>query len=245
MSARRAGTLAVAGVVATALLVVVLAAWAASIGPSDVLRGAGPAPSTVTPSTQRATPSPGGPLSGVTDHRSPTPAWVRVVAVLINVAVAVAAAVLVLRFLMPLARDTRRRRRARRDRRRRGDPVDVDDVEFPVAAAPEAVAREMLADAEAQRRLLTEGPPRNAVVACWHRFEEHGAAAGIARQPWETSAEYTMRLLDLVDAHGPAVTRLGELYREARFSEHEVTETDRRAALAALDEIHRTIGVRA
>jgi hypothetical protein len=54
-----------------------------------------------------------------------------------------------------------------------------------------------------------------------------------------------MRLLDLVDAYEPAVARLAELYREARFSEHEVTEADRRAALEALDEIHRTIGVRA
>ena len=35
---------AVAAVVATALLVVVLAAWAASIGPSDVLTGPGPSP---------------------------------------------------------------------------------------------------------------------------------------------------------------------------------------------------------
>jgi hypothetical protein len=245
MSARRAGTLAVAGVVATALLVVVLAAWAATIGPNDVLRGTGPALSTATPTAESATPSPGGTFTDLPRHRATTPAWVRVVAVLINIAVAVAAVVLVVRVLVPLARDTRRRQRGRRDRRRRGDPVDVDDVEFPVAAASEAVAREILADAEAQRRLLTEGPPRNAVVACWHRFEAHGAAAGIARHPWETSAEYTMRLLDLVDAYEPAVTRLGELYREARFSEHEVTEADRREALAALDEIHRTIGVRA
>jgi hypothetical protein len=54
-----------------------------------------------------------------------------------------------------------------------------------------------------------------------------------------------MRVLDLVDAHEPAVSRLGALYREARFSEHDLTEADRQAAVEALDAIHRTIGVRA
>ena len=102
----------------------------------------------------------------------------------------------------------------------------------------------MLADASTQRRLLAEGgTPRNAVVECWHRFETQAAAAGLARGDWETSSEYTMRVLDLVDAHQPAVTRLGELYREARFSEHELTEAHRQEALDALDAIHRTIGV--
>jgi len=240
MSARRAGTLAVAGVVATALLVVVLAAWASSIGPSDVLRGAGPPQTTRSASTDGPTASAGPPASDLDRRRSGTPSWVRVVAVVLNVAVAAAVVVLALRLAVPLARDVRRRRRARRERGGRGGP---DDVEFAVVTPPEAAAREIIADAEAQRRLLTEGVPRNAVVACWHRFEAAGAAAGVERRTWETSSEYTMRLLDLVDAHEPAVTRLAELYRRARFSEHEVTEADRRAALEALDEIHRTVGV--
>ena len=241
MSARRAGTLAVAGVVATALLVVVLAAWASSIGPSDVLHGAGPPQSTSTPSTDEATPRPDQPLSDLTGHR-PSPSWVRVAAVLLDIGVAVAVVALVLRFAVPLAREARLARRGGRNRRR---PGGLDDVEFTVVSPPDAVAREILADADTQRRVLTRGAPRNAVVACWHRFEAHGAAAGIERHPWETSSEYTLRLLELVDAYQPAVSRLGELYREARFSEHAVTEADRRAALAALDDIHRTIGVRA
>jgi hypothetical protein len=243
MSARRAGTLAVAGVVATTLLVVVLAAWASSIGPRDVLRGAGPAPRTVAPTASEASPTANGTASDLTRHRRPTPSWVGVVAVLLDVAVAVAVVALVLRFAVPLVRDVRRERRARRDRRRRGHAHDPGDVEFTAVTPPEAVAREILADADAQRRLLADGPPRNAVVACWQRFEAHGAAAGIERHPWETSSEYTLRLLELVDAHQPAVTRLGELYREARFSEHDVTEADRQAALEALDRVHRTIGV--
>ena len=52
-------------------------------------------------------------------------------------------------------------------------------------------------------------------------------------------------MLDLVDADPAAVSRLAGLYREARFSEHELTEADRPAALEALDAIHRTIGAAA
>ena len=109
---------------------------------------------------------------------------------------------------------------------------------------PQRVARALVEGAAEQRQLLAEGgTPRNAVVECWHRFETAAAAAGLERRAWETSSEYTMRVLDLVDAHQPAVSRLGDLYREARFSEHELTEADREAALEALDAIHRTIGV--
>jgi hypothetical protein len=104
------------------------------------------------------------------------------------------------------------------------------------------MTRELLADAAEQRRVLSVGEPRNAVVACWQRFEDQAATAGIERHPWETSAEFTLRVLDLADADGHAVAVLAGLYREARFSEHPVTEDDRAAALAALDSIHRTIG---
>jgi hypothetical protein len=133
-------------------------------------------------------------------------------------------------------------RRRRRRRRRAGSGAEEPD--FAVVQPARAVAEQMLRDAEAQREeLATGGTPRNAVVACWHRFETQAAAAGVPRRPWETSSEYTMRVLDLVDAHQPAVSRLGGLYREARFSEHELTEEHRREALAALDAIHRTIGI--
>lgn len=241
MSGRRAGTLAVAGVVATTLLVVVLAVWAASIGPSDVLRGGGPPPTTRTPSVD-ASATGSTSSTDATDRRRETPTWVRVLAAVLDVAVVVAVVALAARLLVPLVGEVRRRRRSRREARRRGVP---HEPEFDVVTPPAAVAREILADAAAQRRTLEEGRPRNAVVACWHRFELHGAAAGVERHAWETSSEYTLRLLDLVDAHQPAVTRLAELYREARFSEHDVTEADRRAAGAALEEIHRTIGARA
>ena len=245
MSARRASTLAVASVVATALLVVVLAAWASSIGPSGVLRGDGPSPvgtPTEAPSSVESTAT--APPGGEDGERGGTPSWVRALAFLVDLAVAIGLLYLGLRFVVvPLLRAGLRLPQVRRRLRRGGS---TEEVEFEVMAPPEAIAREILADAEAQRRVLVEGDdPRNAVVECWHRFETHGAAAGLERRPWETSSEYTMRVLDLVDAYQPAVSRLGELYREARFSEHDLTEAHRQEALGALDAIHRTIGVRA
>jgi hypothetical protein len=39
------------------------------------------------------------------------------------------------------------------------------------------------------------------------------------------------------------VTRLESLYREARFSEHEIDETRREAAVEALRAIHASLGI--
>jgi hypothetical protein len=240
MTARRAGTVAVGSVVLIALLVVLLATWASSIGPSGVLRGTGPdqvqAP-TATDSSSLSTAEEPETVTPPEDDSGAPAQWVRTLAFFVNLAAAVA---LVL-FLLYSGRAGVRRWQLRRTRRRR--VTETDSVDFAVIEPPERVAREMLADAAGQRQTLLEGSPRNAVVACWHRFETQGGAAGVERHPWETSSEYTLRMLDLVDAYEPAVSRLGALYREARFSEHELTEADRQDAIDALDTIHRTIGI--
>jgi hypothetical protein len=238
MTARRAGTVTVASVLATTLLVVVLASWASTVGPGGVLRGDGPSPAGTPTETVTPTPDPGPESSPPPESPREAPPWIRAFALLLDAAVVVGVVVL---SVVLLAR-ARRTSRQRRERRRRQEAVDQAD--FAVLPA-EAARREMLADAAEQRAVLLEGDPRNAVVACWHRFESQAARAGLQRHPWETSSEYTMRLLDLVGAHEPAVSRLGVLYREARFSAHEVTEAHRDEALAALETIHRTIGVAA
>ncbi|GAW52300.1 MULTISPECIES: DUF4129 domain-containing protein [unclassified Nocardioides] len=241
MTPRRAGTLAVGSVVVLALLVVLLVAWAATIGPSGVLRGTGPdrvqAP-TATESTSEAPREDPEVPTPPEEGTASTASWVKTLAFLVNLAAAIA----LVAFVLLAGRSGVRRWQLRRFNRRRVS--ETDSVDFGVIEPPVRVAREMLADAQEQRRTLLEGSPRNAVVACWHRFETQGGAAGVERRPWETSSEYTLRMLDLVDAYEPAVSRLGALYREARFSEHELTEADRQDAIEALDTIHRTIGVR-
>lgn len=238
MTARRAGTLAVALVGAGVLLAVLLVTWAASIGPSEVLRGDGPtlaAPTSET-TTQPASSSDGEPPpSGEGGNAG----LLRVVAIVLNVATAVLAVVL-------LAQLVRWGVRARRVRRRRLTRLAaLGGADFDVIDPGAAVARELLADSQRQRDALAGGTPRNAIVACWHRFELASAAAGVARRDWETPSEHVIRVLDLVAADPMPVSGLAGLYREARFSEHELTEADRTAALEALDAIHRSIGATA
>ena len=71
-----------------------------------------------------------------------------------------------------------------------------------------------------------------------------GERAGLPRRASETSSEYALRILDLADADTVPVSRLAELYREARFSDHPITEEHRSEALTALAAIRRSLGVR-
>ena len=57
MGARRASTSAVVAVVGGVLIVTLLVAWAAAIGPGEVLRGDGPTPQRVAPTTEEPTES--------------------------------------------------------------------------------------------------------------------------------------------------------------------------------------------
>jgi len=125
--------------------------------------------------------------------------------------------------------------------RRSREPAPLE-VDFDVLDDPEPLVEEMRRDADLQLELLLGGEPRNAIVACWERFEEQAERVGLARKPWETSSEFTLRLLDVVSADPSAVSRLAVLYREARFSEHDITEADRQRAVEALARIRDTIG---
>jgi hypothetical protein len=244
MTAGRTTVSAVAAVLAAALLVVVLVTWAASIGPGGVLEGPGiqaersspiepPPPESNAPPSESATPFTDN-LPRPANDGGPAEAWIRAIAFV----VLVATICLALFLLFLLARRLREAYDARGRRAERPEEVGFDVIE-----APAVVAREILHDAEAQRLVLAAGPPGNAIVECWHRFETQAAAAGLSRQPWETSSEFTLRILELVAADDRAVFRLAGLYREARFSEHTMTEAHRAAALDALDVIHH--GLRA
>ncbi|NYD41002.1 DUF4129 domain-containing protein [Nocardioides panaciterrulae] len=234
MGARRASVTAVAAVAGTVLLVSLLVTWAASIGPDAVLRGAGPAThrASVTP-TRTATPS--GTPTAARSSRPPQqrpaghhPVVGALLGVLLVVVVVALAGLLMLVLRRLWEAWTLRRR----------PPPEPEQADFDAIETPRRLAAEMVRDAARQRELLEEGDPRNAIVAAWHRFEEQAAEAGLRRRPWETSAEFTLRVLDLVDADSAQVARLAALFREARFSEHALGEPARAEALAALDAVH-------
>lgn len=119
------------------------------------------------------------------------------------------------------------------------EPVEEFEVLPEVGAVSAAIAR----DVASHETALQQGTPRDAIVRCWMRLEESVAAVGLPRAPWETSAELTLRVLHTLDVDPRAIGTLGRLYREARFSEHELGEDARASALAALRQLHADLQV--
>lgn len=126
------------------------------------------------------------------------------------------------------------RHRPRLNWRRR----DVGDADFDVL--PD-VAAAVVDEAAAQRAELLAGAPRNAIVRCWLRLERDVAAAGLPRDPADTSAEFTERVLASFAVDPSTIRDLAALYREARFSRHPLDESARGAALDALDRLHESL----
>jgi hypothetical protein len=235
MSARRASALALGFSLAGVVLMLLLVVLAARSGPSGVIHG--------TPHDDLFHPP--SPTIGSTPHPHPGPnsttslpqgssslPFASVVGTVLRYALFAWLLLLVVRGARWLVDDLR----ARHNREPRPDVVDFDVLDDP---AP--LVDEMRRDAAEQLELLFGGEPRNAIVAAWDRFEEQAERVGVARKLWETSSEFTLRLLDAVAAAPPAVSRLAVLYREARFSEHEITEANRQAAVEALRDIHASI----
>ena len=110
----------------------------------------------------------------------------------------------------------------------------------PLQALP-ALPDELVETAEARLALLTSGEPRNAIVACWVDLEDSASAAGLPRHPAETAAEYTIRVLHTWDIAPAALGGLAELYREARYSRHPITEEHRALAIARLTTVHEDL----
>ena len=123
-------------------------------------------------------------------------------------------------------------------RPRRPEPPPV--VEFDVLPAQQ-VARALSEDLEAQLDAVAGGSPRNGIVRCWLRLEQSVAGAGLPPQRHETATEFTVRVLHRLDLDPRAIGELAGLYREARFSEHELGEDARTAARAALEQLHEDL----
>lgn len=249
-------------VVAATSLFMVLVAWATLIGPDEVFTGPGRVPHTLTPTTQSCTPAPTegatasedtgtgeadsvpeceAPDTSLQDardlvRRAEPPLWIKILVWTFEFLLLAAILALAV-FAIVQARDLVRRRTRFAGER---ESVDFATLDEP-ARLVEAITR----DAAQQDQLLMEGEPRNAIVAAWLRFEVQGADAGMPRQEWETSSEYAIRILDVVAADSGAVNRLAGVYREARFSEHSITEDHRAAAVEALAAIRRSLAVRA
>jgi len=116
---------------------------------------------------------------------------------------------------------------------------DDDDL----AVLPD-IADAVTEDAATHMSALRHGTPRNAIVACWVSLEDTVAAAGVQPHPAETAAELTARVLSTYAVARSALDDLAALYREARFSEHELGEAQRDRAVTALRRLHDDLASR-
>jgi hypothetical protein len=112
--------------------------------------------------------------------------------------------------------------------RRRGGS---DAAEASVERAAEERARSLF-DASLDD-LENEPDPRRAIVAAYSRLLDGLAGCGLARAPAETPAEHLHRSLASLSVEPTALRQLTELFAEARFSSHVLTQEHKRLAIDA------------
>jgi hypothetical protein len=82
--------------------------------------------------------------------------------------------------------------------------------------------------------LESEPDPRRAVIAAWIRMEAGFAGAGLPRLPAEAPLEYVARVLERANVRPASIQRLAGLFERAKFSQHEIDEGMRAAAIEAV-----------
>lgn len=110
------------------------------------------------------------------------------------------------------------------------------------AGRSESSAAEFPAAVTEARVLLEQGAAREAVVACWLLLQRAGQAAGTQVRETETAAEYAARLAREQLISEPPLLRLADLYREARFSDHQLGADLRAAARRELAVLQAELG---
>jgi hypothetical protein len=80
----------------------------------------------------------------------------------------------------------------------------------------------------------SETDPRRGVIRAYAAMERALGERGLGRHVAETPVEYLTRVLARVEAGAAAAARLTSLYERAKFSPHQIDESSRQDALAAL-----------
>jgi len=105
-----------------------------------------------------------------------------------------------------------------------GDAPDLD---------LEALALAVSGDASQRLDALSAGTPAEGIIAAWTHLEATLHEAGLALPPSRTSTEVSVDVLRRFSVDESTLSTLADLYREARWSRHPLTEDDRRRAAAA------------
>lgn len=214
----RAVAIGLAAVVLVVLLMV------STGGQLDVVQ----APADTTTATAAAPAGGSGPPAGLNENEMGALAPVAVFTGLIILAAFVVGGVLAL--LLSLRKIVGGRRRIA--------PIHDEGQEDQLLAA-------VAEDSSEHLSALRGGAPRDAIIACWTSLESTMRRAGLEPDAAETSTELVQRTLSAYPIEPGPIERLAALYREARFSSHEIPETSRALAVDAIERLHAELsGVR-
>jgi hypothetical protein len=92
------------------------------------------------------------------------------------------------------------------------------------------VPAQVLADQSERMDALGTGTPREGIIAAWARLEASIAIAGVPLTTSRTSTEVVLATLRSHEVSPDTLEELAALFREARYSPHVLTESDRQRA---------------
>jgi hypothetical protein len=107
-----------------------------------------------------------------------------------------------------------------------GDAPDLD---------LEALALAVSGDASQRLDALSAGTPSQGIISAWTHLEATLHEAGVALPRSRTSTEVSLDVLRRFPVDRATLRTLADLYREARWSRHPLTEDDRRRAAEAYE----------
>ncbi|MBK7820087.1 MAG: DUF4129 domain-containing protein [Tessaracoccus sp.] len=116
-----------------------------------------------------------------------------------------------------------------------GSAVEIPEID------EEEVA---LSLAQTLARLRSGVAVGDAVVECWRRLEAIAAETGVAREPTQTSEEFTVAILAHTVVDDDALGDLARLYRRAMFSTHVLNDDDREHAVGCIERLADQMGAR-
>lgn len=122
-------------------------------------------------------------------------------------------------------------------RARRQHPTPVEAMVIPATADESSTGENLVRAAELGLARIVDRSrePRAAIIACYVVMERHlGAVPDIAPRAFDTPTEVLARAVEHHALPADNATRLVELFTEARFSAHLMTERDRADAIVAL-----------
>ena len=109
--------------------------------------------------------------------------------------------------------------------------VAADDA--PADLDLQALAEAVSADSVDRLGALSGGTPAEGIVAAWTHLEATLYAAGVPLPASRTSTEVSLDVLRRYPVDPTTLQLLANLYREARWSRHPLTEDDRARAFTA------------